>query len=195
MKLNILWVTLLVSLACVSTCTKQQELNTNEANLDVIPDQESWNAAWTTTNHGVVTSIIHYGYMQKFTKKRTSTFLEGVEIELYNSDGDRTSVLNAQEAELYESERQFEMIGNVVARSKDGFTLRTQRLTWEDFHESISSKEVVQVITAEGDTINGVGFKSDKFFKNWTITKPWGTTQKKLNLDVVETDENSDQKN
>jgi LPS export ABC transporter protein LptC len=195
MKLNIFGVALLVSFACVQACTKQEELTTNEANLDDIPDQESWNAALTTTNHGVVTSIINYGYMQKFTKKRSSNFLEGVEIELYNSDGERTSILHAQEAELHESERQFEMIGNVVARSEDGFTLRTERLTWEDFHETISSKEVVQVITADGDTINGVGFNSDKFFKNWTIKKPWGTTQKKLNLDVVDADEKADSEN
>ena len=74
------------------------------------------------------------------------------------------------------------MIGNVRAQSGDGFRLNTEKLTWSDFNNKIASDEFVTVITAEGDTINGVGFESDKFLKNWSITKPWGATQGKLDL-------------
>ncbi len=181
-QLNIFVIALVFGFLAVVACNRHQEPTSNEINSEEIPDQESWNASLTTTNMGVVTSRINYVHMQKFSKRRQAKFLDGVEIELFDSQGSPTSRVYADEAAFEEGHRDLTMIGNVRVQSKDGFRLITEKLIWSDFNNKIASDEFVTVITAEGDTINGVGFESDKFLKNWSIKKPWGATQSKLDL-------------
>lgn len=181
-QLNILIIALVFGFLSVVVCNRQQGPTSNEINSEDIPDQESWNATLTTTNMGVVASRINYVHMQKFSKRRQTRFLDGVEIELFDAQGSPTSKVYANEAAFEDGHRDLTMIGNVRVQSRDGFRLNTEKLTWSDFNNKIASDEFVTVITAEGDTINGVGFESDKFLKNWSIKKPWGSTQGKLDL-------------
>lgn len=178
---------LLLSLNCQS----KQELASNPSEVVDLPDQESWNAHLITSTNGKLASKINYGRLQKFSKKKIAKFSEGVEIDLYD-DGEHVSKVTCEEAVLNESTNNLELLGSVVVVSDNGLNVSTSKLFWNEKQEKITSSEMVRVITAEQDTIFGVGFESEKSLDNWTILKPWGVTQKKLNLKLTEPTEAQD---
>ncbi|HEX9652773.1 MAG TPA: hypothetical protein VGA99_03605, partial [bacterium] len=106
------------------------------------------------------------------------------------------SKVDCDEAILNEANDNLELIGNVKVLSDKGVNVTTTKLYWNEQLCKITSSEVVRVITADKDTIFGVGFESEKSLDNWTILKPWGVTQKKLNLKLTEPSKDStDEKN
>jgi LPS export ABC transporter protein LptC len=168
--------------ALILACQGKQELASNPPDLSEIPDQESWNATLVSTSQGKTTSKIHYGYMQRFSKKKLVKMTQGVEIELCDARGVRASQARADEAVLNEANNNVDLTGNVVVTSNNGFNLNTDKLTWNDRQGKFFSDEFVRVITAERDTLYGIGFESAVGLENWSIKKPYGVTQRKLNL-------------
>ncbi len=166
----------------VLACQGKQELASNPPDLSEIPDQESWNATLVSTRQGRATSKIHYGYMQRFSKKKLVKMTQGVDIELCDGRGVPASNAHSEEAVLNEANSNVELTGQVVVTSSKGFNLNTNRLTWNDRQGKFFSDEFVRVITAERDTLYGIGFESAVGLENWTIKKPYGVTQRKLNL-------------
>jgi len=177
-----LFILILLSLNCQS----KQELASNPSEPTDAPDQESWNAHITTSTNGKVASRIKYGHLQKFSKKRIVQFSEGVEIDFYGDNGQHASRVNSDSATLNETNNNVELIGNVVFASDKGLNVSTTKLNWHEQESKVTSSELVRVITAEKDTIFGVGFESGQSLEKWTILKPWGVTQKKLNLKLTE---------
>lgn len=168
-------------------CHKQEEMTANSPNLSEIPDQEGWRSTLTTTNNGKIRAKIKYEHMEKYSKKNIIKFNQGVEIDFYDPNGYHTSKVYSQKAVLNENSKNVELIGNVVVLSDSGLILRTEKLLWNETEGKILSNEYVTVITAENDSIYGIGFESGQALKNWIIKKPRGVTQKKLNLEVLET--------
>jgi len=84
---------------------------------------------------------------------------------------------------LNENTTNIDLTGQVVVRSKDGIQLNTSSLHLTQNQSKITSEDFVRFITADNDTIFGHGFESERSLKNWTIKKPTGVTQKKLQLD------------
>lgn len=167
-------------------CQSQNDVTSNSADLSALPDQEGWQSTLTSTSKGIVTAIIKYEHMAKYSKKRLVKFDQGVEIDLFDTNGLHTSKVYAEKAVLYENSKRLELSGDVVFLADSGLTLRTGKLRWEETTGKIFSEEFVTVITAENDTIYGTGFKSEQDLKNWIVKKPWGVTQKKLNLPVLD---------
>ena len=168
---------LVALLMLTGACQTREEVSSNPPDLSEIPDHESWNATLTTTQEGVVTSKIHYGHMQRFSGKRIVKFLEGVQIALYNSEGEHVADVRADKAVLNEVSQRIELTDSVVVRAASGMTLSTEKLVWDQRSDHLSSDVYVRVVTAEEDTIHGVGFDSDRNLDNWTIRKPWGVTR------------------
>ncbi len=168
------------------SCQSKQELASNPSELPDEPDQESWNAHITTSTNGKVASKISYGHLRKYSKKRTVYLTEGVEIDFYDANGRHASKVNCDEAILNEANNNAELMGNVVFFSDKGLNVSTTKLNWHEQESKVTSSELVRVITAEKDTIFGVGFESEQSLEKWTILKPWGVTQKKLNLKLTE---------
>lgn len=140
----------------------------------------------TTTNQGRMKARIQFEHMEKYSKKKIVKFNQGVEIDLYDEKGSHTSRVYCDEAVLNETTNQVELSGNVVVVSDSGLTLRSQKLRWNENEGKILSDVFVTIITAEKDTIHGYGFEADQTLKNWIIKRPWGVTQKRLNLEVLE---------
>lgn len=169
-------------LMTVYSCRSDQEFTSNPPDFNEIPDQESWNATLTSTSQGKVTSKIKYVRMERFSKKRISKFFQGVEIDLFDSEGKHTAKIKSQDAVLNEITKRIEFTGSVVVQSDDGFDLRTEKLVWDDYKDKIFSDTLVTVVTAENDTIYGKGFEAKKSLQDWSVKQPWGVTQKKLNM-------------
>lgn len=178
------------------SCQTKQELASNPAELADAPDQESWNAHISTSTSGKMASKIKYGHLQKFSKKRVIELSEGVEIDFYDDDGQHASKVKSDAATLNETNNNVELSGNVVFVSDKGLNVSTTKLSWHEKESKVTSSELVRVITAEKDTIFGIGFESEQSLEKWTILKPWGVTQKKLNLRLTEsTGDSVDAKN
>jgi LPS export ABC transporter protein LptC len=166
-------------------CDAQESSTINPENR-VLPDQEGWNSTVRVTKNGRPTVIVRYGHMQKFASKKYTQFDDGIVLNFYNSRGDCTSVLTAESGMMYDLRNDFEAMGNVVVISKDGRTLRTEKLRWDENEQKILTDEFVTITTAEGDTLTGQGFESDQSLNFWKINKPTGVTSKAFTIDELE---------
>jgi LPS export ABC transporter protein LptC len=124
--------------------------------------------------------------MERFSDRKLIKFWEGVDIDFYE-DGLHSSHIVASWGELKERTNNIDLMGNVIVHAVNGISLYTQELKWDEARGKVTSDSFVTVITVEGDTIHGTGFESGKSFQNWLIKKPYGVTQKTLNLGVRET--------
>ncbi len=175
--------TLCALLVLMLSCQSDREVAATNRDLSDIPDQEGWNSTIVSTSKGKLSSKIKYVHMKRYSKRKLVKFVGGVEFEFFNEDGDYTSQIQADEAVLNENTTNIDLTGHVVARSKDGIQLNTSSLRLIQNQSKIISEDFVRFITADNDTIFGQGFQSGRSLKNWTIKKPTGVTQKKLQLD------------
>ncbi len=178
----------------VVACQSKHELTTNQPEGSDVPDQEGWNSTITSTSDGMITSKIKYVHMQKYSNRKKIKFDQGVELDFYDSNGVHTSKIYAAEAELADGKRNLDLWGNVRVLSDNGFKLYSEKIHWREYSGKILTDEYVTIITAENDTINGVGFESDNSLKNWTIKKPSGITQSSLDLQDMESPTNESSK-
>jgi LPS export ABC transporter protein LptC len=162
-------------------CRSQEQQTVTPPNYDG-PDQEGWNSRITVTSNGRQTAIVQYSHMEKFSKRREVKFDGGLVVDFYNTEGKHTSNLVSERGVLYEETNDVEALVNVVVKSDSGATILTQRLRWDNTRQKIVSNDFVTIITAQNDTVNGKGFQSDQSLKFWSIGKPSGVSQKKINL-------------
>jgi LPS export ABC transporter protein LptC len=106
----------------------------------------------------------------------------GIIVDFYNTEGKHTSNLVAERGLLHEETNDVEALGNVMAVSDSGITLRAQRLRWDNTRQKIVSNDFVTITRADGDTLHGVGFESDQNMKNYSIRKLSGVTKKRIDL-------------
>ncbi|NIR51831.1 LPS export ABC transporter periplasmic protein LptC [candidate division KSB1 bacterium] len=164
------------------SCHSEQELTSTPPELGDVPDQESWNSTLTMTNNGMVSSRIEFERMQRFSRKKIAEFSGVVEIDFFDKSGKHISYVRSDKALLHEITRRIELTGSVLVRAEDGLRLQTEKLVWDESRNKLLSDEYIKVVTAERDTIHGIGFESDKNLRNWTIKKPWGVTQQNLKI-------------
>jgi LPS export ABC transporter protein LptC len=169
-------------------CRSQDQQTVTPPNYDG-PDQEGWNSRITVTSNGRQTAIVEYAHMEKFSKRRETKFDGGIVVDFYNPEGKHTSNLVSERGVLYEETNDVEALGNVVVVSDSGMTVRTQRLRWDNTRQKIVSNEFVTITTAQNDTLHGKGFQSDQSLKQWSIGKPSGVSQKKIDLTGERADE------
>jgi LPS export ABC transporter protein LptC len=162
-------------------CRSQQQESVAPPNYDG-PDQEGWNSRITVTSNGRVAAVLQYSHMEKYSKRREVKFDGGIVVDFYNTAGQHTSNLVAKRGLLHEETNDVEAMDNVVAVSDSGVTLLTERLRWDNARQKIVSNVFVTIVRADNDTLYGNGFQSDQNLKNWSILKPSGVTQKKVDL-------------
>ncbi|MCI0694928.1 LPS export ABC transporter periplasmic protein LptC [candidate division KSB1 bacterium] len=162
-------------------CRSQEQEAVAPPNYDG-PDQEGWNSRITVTSNGRVAAVLQYSHMEKYSKRREVKFDGGIVVDFYNTEGRHTSNLVAARGLLHEETNDVEALGNVVAVSDSGVTLLTERLRWDNARQKIVSNVFVTIVRADNDTLYGHGFQSDQNLKNWSILKPSGVTQKKIDI-------------
>lgn len=168
------------------SCQSEQEVTANSVDLADIPDQEGWNSTRITTSKGKISTQIKYVHMKRYSKRKLVEFIDGVEFELFDEEGQQVSQIHATAAKLNELNNDVKLSGSIVVESNDGLKLFTESLHWNQNRGKFTADDFVTIVTAENDTIFGKGFESEKSLKNWTIKEPSGITQKKLLLDIDE---------
>lgn len=135
-----------------------------------IPSQESWNAEIFFTEEGKLKAIVYADHLQKFEMKKT-TFLEGVKIEFFNNNEEKTSTLTSKFGRVNDTTRDMYAIDSVVAvNDSAGTTLLTEELIWKNKTKKVTTEQFVTLISST-ERIEGYGFESDQSLDNYVIYK------------------------
>lgn len=153
---------------------------------DKYPTQEGWNSELYISKAGHPQAIVHYGHMTKYETPKVVYFDEGVEVDFYDEAGNHTSNLTSERGEYHEKSEDVVGIGNVVVVSDSGVTLMTEVIKWDNSREKILSDTMVTIITEEQDTLYGKGLESDPDLGHWVILKPWGISQRRIEIENLE---------
>lgn len=142
-----------------------------------LPQQESWNSTVTLTDSGRVKAVIRAGYIRVFEEPRRTLLSEGVNVDFYNSEGVRNSVLTSHEGSVNDVTNDFEAWGDVVVVSQeDSSRLRTERLFWDNRRQLIHTPEFVSIVSPK-EKIQGTGFEAEQNLNRYRIFRVSGQTQ------------------
>jgi len=176
-----------ILLAMLAGCNRdQEEVVTTEPGAKEFPSQEGWNSELYLSKAGHLLAMVRYGHMMKYDEKKIVYFDQSVEVDFYDGEGNHTSHLTSERGEYHEATEDVLGLGNVVVVSDSGVTLRTEVLKWDNRREKILSDTVVMVTTMEHDTLYGVGFESDPNLNRWVIHRPWGVSEKRIDIEKLE---------
>ncbi len=107
-------------------------------------------------------SARHYGEQDR-------TILIGVAVDFYDETGDTVrSWLTAQEGEVDPATRNLTARGNVLVRTREEQTLRTEELFWDNETGKVRSDHFVELTDGES-VLQGVGIESDPELSEYTL--------------------------
>ena len=173
--------TLLAVLSFIMCASHDQEEVAN-VTTESFPTQEGWNSKLYITKMGRTQAIVQYGHMAQYENQEEIQLDEGVEVDFYDRNGNHTSHLMSDRGTYHEQTQNVKAEGRVIAVSDSGVTLRTTSLAWDNLQGKIHSDTLVQVTTQESDTLWGKGFESEADLSHWVIRKPWGVSDKRIEL-------------
>lgn len=167
-------------------CDTQSDHASSSSNLDQkeIPSQEGWNSRIFVTQSGRRQAVIQYGHMIEF-KQRNMVYLDSVEIEFYDKEGNITSNLTSRKGEYNTSTQDVTGIGHVVVLSDTG-RLETERLNWDNKSEKILSDTTVLFISLDQDSLWGTGFESESDLRQMVIFRPRARSTRHIDFDKAE---------
>lgn len=100
-------------------------------------------------------------------------FYKGVKIEFYNELGEIQTTLTSNEGMLNKESGLADLRGSVVASGKDGATLRTEQLFWDEKKDKFYTDGYVKIETVNR-VIEGDGFESNTARTRYRILKARG---------------------
>jgi len=133
-----------------------------------LPDQESWNSAIVFTDSGVTKGILKSGHAVVFNNQNKTYLGDSVRVDFFDEQGHHTSFLTSDSGIVDDQTNDLEAIGNVYARNDSGTSLWTQRLYWNNKTQKVTSDVFVRIVSPK-ETIEGIGFQSDRDLRNYTI--------------------------
>lgn len=157
-----------------------------ESTVTAMPDRESWDATIRVSSEGKLKSVISYGHMTYYEHQKVNYFNEGVQVDLFDDQGNHTTKLTAEKGEYHENSQNIWAIGNVVVVSDTGATLCTPIMRWDNEREKIISDTTVMVTTVEKDTIYGSAFQSDADLTHMIIQNPYGSHEEGVDFEELE---------
>ncbi len=133
-----------------------------------LPDQESWNSTIVFSDSGQTRGVLKAGHLLVFNNENKTYLGDSIRVDFYNDEGEHTSYLTADSGIVDNQTNNLEAIGNVYAHSDSGTSLWTQRLFWNDKTQKVTSSVFVRIVSAE-ETLEGIGFQSDRDLSNYRI--------------------------
>jgi LPS export ABC transporter protein LptC len=170
-------------ISIVTGCSQDKSDIINNENDKEYPIQEGWKSKLQITRAGRLQTIVRYGHMAKYENKKGMFFDEGIIVDFFNENQEHTSQLTSDRGVYYEDTENVAGMGNVVVISDTGMTLRTETLRYDSYYEKILSDTVVMVTTPQQDTLYGLGFESKPDLSRWIIRKPWGISEKRIEIE------------
>jgi len=161
--------------ACVvaAACKAGTPVTATQAVLDSA-DQVLIGMSHYVTNAGVLRARVRADTAFFFSGTQRAE-LRNVHVTFYDVAGQPTSTLTSQEGTNHWRTGDMQARGNVVlVRDKDGATLRTEVMDYNQIRNEVSSDRDF-TFDEPGRNIQGRGFTSDPEFKHITAKSPRGT--------------------
>lgn len=133
-----------------------------------LPDQESWNSTIIFSDSGDTRGILKAGHLLVFNNENKTYLGDSIRVDFYDDMGKHTSYLTADSGIVNDQTNDLEAIGNVYAHSDSGTSLWTQRLFWHDHTQKVTSDVFVRIVSPK-ETLEGIGFESDRDLSNYRI--------------------------
>ena len=159
--------------ACENDINKIRELSANQANADVdtIHNVDMIFSDSATVRFRMLAPLL----LEYQGKKPYNLAPKTVKIVFFNKDditenGSITADTGIQSGDG----NKLEFHKNVVAKNAKGETFKSDELIWDKNTKTMYSNKVVQIRMANGDIMNGTGFKSDQTMAHWTMTQSTG---------------------
>lgn len=152
--------------ALVVGCGRQSEPARSDSG-EVLPDQEVTEFSLTETVGSEKSWTLFADRAEVFESKGFSRVF-GVKVLFYDPEGEVSSVLTSNRGRISEDSKDLRALGDVVLKSAEGATLRTESLSWDNASGRIWSSEFVTV-TRGNEVLTGFGFDSDPDLKNVQI--------------------------
>jgi len=159
--------------ACENDINKIRELSANQANADVdtIHNVDMIFSDSATVRFRMLAPLL----LQYQGKKPYNLMPKTVNITFFNKvDLSQMGTLTADTAIESDADNKYEFHKNVVAKNAKGETFKSDELIWDKNTKTMYSNKVVQIRMANGDIMNGTGFKSDQTMAHWTMTQSTG---------------------
>jgi len=159
--------------ACENDINKIRELSANQINADVdtVHGVDMIYSDSAKVRFRVLSPLL----LQYQGKKPYKLMPKTVNVIFYNKeDMTQMGTLTADTAIQSDVDNKLEFHKNVVAKNAKGETFKSDELIWDKNTKTMYSNKVVQIRMANGDIMNGTGFKSDQTLAHWTMTQSTG---------------------
>jgi len=159
--------------ACENDINKIRELSANQANADVdtIHNVDMIFSDSAKVRFRVLAPLL----LQYQGKKPYNLMPKTVDVVIFNKeDLSQMGTLTADTGIQSGDGNKLEFHKNVVAKNAKGETFKSDELIWDKNTKTMYSNKVVQIRMANGDIMNGTGFKSDQTMAHWTMTQSTG---------------------
>jgi LPS export ABC transporter protein LptC len=164
---------LLLLLAALFVGCNEQKVEPKKVNVDTkeIPAQESWGSTIVFTDSGKTKAIIYTNHLRMFTQAQETLLDDSVHIDFYDRFQKRSTTLTSKRGKVDDRQKNLFAYENVVAKNDSGVTLLTEELMWDNTKQQITTDKFVTIITPT-EKIQGYGFESDQFIRNYIIHRP-----------------------
>lgn len=145
------------------------------------PDQESFDVELYESSDGKIRYLIRAAYMATYETADSSYVLLSrrtvndahVRAELFDSDSDASTTIEADEIRFFETDHRFEARGSVVVRTSSQRTLETEFLVWRENDRRVVAPGFVRIVSPKED-MQGYGFDADENLESFSLQRVTG---------------------
>lgn len=170
-QLPVLFFAIAVSVLMLASCGETKKVRPDiKANLNAreMPAQESWKSTVVFTDSGSTKAVLEAGLLRVYQQSMETLLDSNVKVDFYNPRQMVSTVLTSRRGKVDDRTRNLYAYENVVVKNDSGVVLTSEELLWENAKNKIVTDKFV-TITTKYERIQGYGFESDQFLRNYII--------------------------
>jgi LPS export ABC transporter protein LptC len=169
LKKNYLISVLLLIVWCIFLmgCGQKKETLPVSSDAITIPYQELTHSTLYFYNKQYIQWKLEAEYMRKPLSDTGSLLVVPVRLTLYDSLGHVRSHVLSDSGTTSAAMESFTVWGDVLIKTKDSMTVKTQKLWWNKNTHKVGSNTYVQIQTKKGDILSGKGLDAVEDFKKF----------------------------
>lgn len=159
-------------------CEQQQQISQKKTNVqEALPNHTSWDIRVTFMDSSRVKAILSSKRARVYEQRKETLLDTNVKVVFNNTVSKQIAVLTSDSARIDDRTRNMYASGNVrVVSDSTNTLLETPNLMWNHDKQQLFTQDKVHIKTAT-EVIDGTGFISDQYLKNYRIFKVSGITR------------------
>ncbi len=166
----------IVMLFLFPSCSdKKEKLGEAILERDSLPGMRTLGVNTLISDSGVIRYRLEAEEWEIYDKKTPSywSFEKGVYLEQFDSLQHVEAIIKADTAYYYDSQKLWELRGDVFIRNQKGERFNTERLYWNQRQEKVYSDQFIRIQQTE-NIITGYGFESNQQLTKYIIHNSGG---------------------